>query len=93
MRWWDIDEAVADTLERLSTTLSRANVHAYLSDLPQDVDIDALALSASVPFTTHFDSTLLGGITVLKTKAQHLPSRGWCASLYSAGAGPWFSVP
>jgi SpoVK/Ycf46/Vps4 family AAA+-type ATPase len=35
----DIENAVADALERLASTLSRQNVHAYLSDLPQDVDV------------------------------------------------------
>jgi ATPase family associated with various cellular activities (AAA)/Proteasomal ATPase OB C-terminal domain len=35
----DIEGAVADALERLASTLSRQNVHAYLSDLPQDVDV------------------------------------------------------
>jgi len=35
----DMAHAVADALERLASTLSRQNVHAYLSDLPQDVDV------------------------------------------------------
>jgi proteasome ATPase len=38
----DMEEAVADVLERLSTTLTRHNVYAYLSDLPQDVDVIAV---------------------------------------------------
>jgi len=35
----DVEEAVTDAMERLASTISRANVHAYLSDLPQDVDV------------------------------------------------------
>jgi proteasome-associated ATPase len=35
----DINEAVSDAFERLATTLSPRNAHAYLSDLPQDVDV------------------------------------------------------
>lgn len=35
----DMDEAVADTLERMATTLSPRNAHAYIGDLPQDVDV------------------------------------------------------
>ncbi len=35
----DIADAVADTIERLGSTLTVQNVHAYLSDLPQDVDV------------------------------------------------------
>ena len=35
----DIEEAVADTIERLSTTLSLQNVRSYLTNLPQDKDI------------------------------------------------------
>ncbi len=35
----DIEDAVTDTIERLSSTLTVHNVHAYLSDLPQDVDV------------------------------------------------------
>ena len=39
LRLVDIDEAVSDTFERLATTLSPRNAHAYLSDIPQDVDV------------------------------------------------------
>jgi ATP-dependent 26S proteasome regulatory subunit len=35
----DLDAAVADTLERLRTTLTPRNAHAYLDDLPQDNDV------------------------------------------------------
>lgn len=35
----DIEEAVAQAIDRMRTMLSRHNVHAYLSDLPQDVDV------------------------------------------------------
>jgi len=35
----DIDDAVSDAFERLATTLSPRNAHAYLSDLPQDLDV------------------------------------------------------
>lgn len=38
----DIDSAVADALERLSTTLDLHNAHAYLADLPQDVAVVAV---------------------------------------------------
>jgi SpoVK/Ycf46/Vps4 family AAA+-type ATPase len=48
----DIEEAVTATIGRLSTTLSRYNVHAYLSDLPQDVDVVAVEPSVRrVPHT------------------------------------------
>ena len=39
LRLSDMHEAVSDTMERLRTTVTRHNAHAYLSDLPQDVDI------------------------------------------------------
>ncbi len=35
----DMEHAVTEAMERLASTLSRQNVHAYLSDLPQDVDV------------------------------------------------------
>jgi proteasome-associated ATPase len=35
----DMETAVSEALSRLASTLNRANVHAYLSDLPQDVDV------------------------------------------------------
>ena len=38
----DMEEAVADALQRLRTLLTRHNAHAYLNDLPQDVDIVAV---------------------------------------------------
>lgn len=39
LRVADIEEAVADVFERLTTTLSPRNAHAYVADLPQDVDV------------------------------------------------------
>jgi SpoVK/Ycf46/Vps4 family AAA+-type ATPase len=38
----DIEEAIADALERLATTLTPANAHSLLSDLPQDLDVVAV---------------------------------------------------
>src|SRR5262249_10183676 len=35
----DLEEAVAQALERLASTLSPRNVRAYLGDLPQDLDV------------------------------------------------------
>jgi SpoVK/Ycf46/Vps4 family AAA+-type ATPase len=35
----DIDDAVADAIERLTTTLTPRNIRAYLNDLPQDIDV------------------------------------------------------
>ncbi|MCX6901639.1 MAG: AAA family ATPase [Verrucomicrobia bacterium] len=35
----DVEEAVAQAIDRMRTMLTRHNVHAYLSDLPQDVDV------------------------------------------------------
>jgi proteasome ATPase len=35
----DLVGAVSDALERLTTTLTPRNAHAYLTDLPQDVDV------------------------------------------------------
>jgi proteasome-associated ATPase len=35
----DMEEAVADAIERLATTLSARNARSYLADLPQDVDV------------------------------------------------------
>ncbi len=42
LRAEDIDRAVAEAIERMSTTLTRQNAHSYLSDLPQDVDVVAV---------------------------------------------------
>jgi proteasome-associated ATPase len=39
VRVTDIEDAVADAFDRLATTLSLRNAHAYLGDLPQDVDV------------------------------------------------------
>lgn len=38
----DMEDAVGQTLERMRTTLTIHNAHAYLSDLPQDVDVVAV---------------------------------------------------
>ena len=35
----DVDEAVSAAIARLSTTLTRYNVHSYLTGLPQDVEV------------------------------------------------------
>ncbi len=35
----DMQEAVSQTLERMRSTLTIRNAHAYLPDLPQDVDV------------------------------------------------------
>ena len=35
----DMEQAVAEAIEKLGTTLSRLNVRSYLPDLPQDVDV------------------------------------------------------
>ena len=42
LRVEDIDEAVADAIQRLSTLLTPRNAHAYLADLPQDIDVVAV---------------------------------------------------
>jgi proteasome-associated ATPase len=39
LRVADIENAVSHAMKRLTSTLSLRNVHAYLSDLPQDVDV------------------------------------------------------
>jgi SpoVK/Ycf46/Vps4 family AAA+-type ATPase len=39
LRVTDMENAISQTMERLTSTLSLRNVHAYLSDLPQDVDV------------------------------------------------------
>ena len=42
LRVEDVDEAVSMAIDRLSTTLTPRNAHAYLFDLPQDVDVVAV---------------------------------------------------
>ena len=42
LRAEDIDTAVADAIQRLSTLLTPRNAHAYLADLPQDIDVVAV---------------------------------------------------
>jgi len=42
LRVSDIDAAVANAMERLASTISARNAPAYLSDLPQDVDVIAV---------------------------------------------------
>jgi SpoVK/Ycf46/Vps4 family AAA+-type ATPase len=39
VRVTDMEKAVSDGVQRLSTTLTRYNAHAYLDDLPQDIDV------------------------------------------------------
>lgn len=38
----DLEEAVADAIERMRTTISKRNAHVHLQDLPQDVDVVAV---------------------------------------------------
>jgi hypothetical protein len=38
----DMDQAVSESIARWTTTLTRNNAHAYLSNLPQDVDVVAV---------------------------------------------------
>jgi SpoVK/Ycf46/Vps4 family AAA+-type ATPase len=38
----DMSEAVSATIERMATTLTPGNAHAYLFDLPQDADVVAV---------------------------------------------------
>ncbi|MGC8863588.1 MAG: AAA family ATPase, partial [Armatimonadota bacterium] len=38
----DVDDALGDAIERLASTLTISNAHAYLADLPQDVDVVAV---------------------------------------------------
>ncbi len=38
----DMDQAVQSTILRLSTVLTRHNIHSYLSDLPQDIAISSV---------------------------------------------------
>lgn len=38
----DMDEAVTAALTRMASTLTQRNVHSYLSDLPQDIDVVAV---------------------------------------------------
>ncbi len=38
----DMEDAIADALERLATTLTPANAHTLLGDLPQDLDVVAV---------------------------------------------------
>ncbi len=39
VRVTDMDRAVSEAMERMASTLTLRNAHAYLSDLPQDVDV------------------------------------------------------
>jgi proteasome-associated ATPase len=39
LRVADMEDALVDAMQRLASTLSPRNAHAYLSDLPQDVDV------------------------------------------------------
>jgi len=52
LRVVDMEEAVAETIERLATTITARNASAYLADLPTDVDIvsvDAVPRKVSRP--------------------------------------------
>ena len=35
----DMENAIADAMERLASTLTTRNAHVYLTDLPQDIDV------------------------------------------------------
>lgn len=51
----DIEDAVADAIERLRSTLTVHNVHAYLADLPQDVDVVSVEpIVRKVPRHRHY---------------------------------------
>jgi len=39
LRVADVEDAIADAMERLASTLGVRNVHAHLADLPQDVEV------------------------------------------------------
>jgi proteasome-associated ATPase len=47
----DLEEAAIETKQRLRTTLTPANAHAYLADLPQDVDV--VSVEPLVPRVPH----------------------------------------
>jgi len=38
----DLEEAISEMMDRFATTLTRYNVHSYLADLPQDMDVVAV---------------------------------------------------
>jgi proteasome-associated ATPase len=39
LRPTDMENAIADTMDRLASTLTTRNAHVYLTDLPQDIDV------------------------------------------------------
>ena len=39
VQWCDMQDATSQTIERMRTILTIHNAHAYLADLPQDVDV------------------------------------------------------
>jgi hypothetical protein len=55
MRLADMEHAVCAALERLATTLTPHNAHAYLADLPQDVDVVSVEpIVRHVPRVDHY---------------------------------------
>jgi len=42
LRLADIEDAAASTIESLAAALTRTNIHQYLGDLRQDVDVVAV---------------------------------------------------
>jgi len=51
----DVEEATATALERLRGALTVRNVRAYLSDLPQDVDVVSVdPVARRVPRPHHY---------------------------------------
>ena len=51
-------------------------------DLPDAVDIQDIAISASSKFSSQFERDLLGGVTLLKGQALRVPGSDWGTTLY-----------
>ena len=49
----DMSEAISTAIERLATTLTPGNAHAYLFDLPQDADVVAVDATARPAGRSH----------------------------------------
>lgn len=55
VRVGDMDGAVSEAMERMASTLTLRNAHAYLSDLPQDVDVVSVEpIVRRVPRPQHY---------------------------------------
>ncbi len=52
------------------------------SDLPNDVNIQDVAIPYDASFTPRFDNSLLGGVTVLEGKAEVVDAKPWGDELY-----------